>query len=170
MHLSHIPPHRLSTCHLLISPHLHLHLPPATLPPSNSHLSSFLPTLTLPSLILTLLPLTLTLPLHPPTLTDHALLYANTCSIILLISLSPLYSPPHSSTSSPPHPLTPSPPHPSQVEMLSHYGHEHYCPLSLLRVLGASMIQVFQYSEEQKEQQSGQNQQIVIPASGKEGK
>jgi len=54
--------------------------------------------------------------------------------------------------------------------MLSHYGREHYCPLSLLRVLGASMIQVFQYSEEQKEQQAGQNQQVVIPASGKEGK
>ena len=53
--------------------------------------------------------------------------------------------------------------------MLSHYGHEHYCPLSLLRVLGASMIQVFQYSEEQKEQQAGQQQQTIIPASGVEG-
>ena len=82
------------------------HLPPShpqtptshpSFPPSHSHL------------ILTLPPLTLTLPLHPPTLTDHALLYANTCSVILLISLSPLYSPPHSSTSSPPRPLTPSP-------------------------------------------------------------
>ena len=32
------------------------------------------------------------------------------------------------------------------------------------------MIQVFQYSEEQKEQKAGQQQQTVIPASGVEGK
>ena len=29
-----------------------------------------------------------------------------------------------------------------RVEMLSHYGSEHYCPLSLLRVVGASMMEV----------------------------
>lgn len=29
-----------------------------------------------------------------------------------------------------------------RVEMLSHYGSEHFCPLSLLRVVGASMMEV----------------------------
>ena len=31
--------------------------------------------------------------------------------------------------------------------MLSFYGNEHFCPLSLLRVLGASMIEVFEESQ-----------------------
>ena len=55
--------------------------------------------------------------------------------------------------------------------MVSHYGREHYCPISLLRVLGASMIEVFQDSEERKEQQ-GQSQPggsitppVVLPPS-----
>ena len=55
-----------------------------------------------------------------------------------------------------------------KLEMLSYYGNEHFCPLSLLRVLGASMIEVYQYAEEQKEQQ--QSQSVVLPASeGGEG-
>ena len=29
-----------------------------------------------------------------------------------------------------------------RVEMISHYGSEHFCPLSLLRVIGASMMEV----------------------------
>lgn len=29
-----------------------------------------------------------------------------------------------------------------RVEMISHYGNEHFCPLSLLRVIGASMMEV----------------------------
>ena len=32
--------------------------------------------------------------------------------------------------------------------MISHYGTEHYCPLSLLRVLGTSFIQEYEDSEE----------------------
>lgn len=35
---------------------------------------------------------------------------------------------------------------PLQVEMLSHYGQEHFCPLSLVRVLGASMMEVYEES------------------------
>lgn len=35
-----------------------------------------------------------------------------------------------------------------QVEMISHFGSEHYCPLSLLRVLGTSFIQEYEDSEE----------------------
>ena len=30
--------------------------------------------------------------------------------------------------------------------MLSHYGQEHFCPLSLVRVLGASMMEVYEES------------------------
>lgn len=29
-----------------------------------------------------------------------------------------------------------------RVDMVSHYGSEHFCPLSLLRVVGASMMEV----------------------------
>lgn len=29
-----------------------------------------------------------------------------------------------------------------RVDMVSHYGNEHFCPLSLLRVIGASMMEV----------------------------
>ena len=57
-----------------------------------------------------------------------------------------------------------SPSSPPQVEMLSHFGSEHYCPLSLLRVLGASMMEVFEYSERQE--QSGRS--IVLPSSEEE--
>ena len=32
-----------------------------------------------------------------------------------------------------------------RVDMVSHYGSEHYCPLSLLRVIGASMMEVGNY-------------------------
>ena len=32
--------------------------------------------------------------------------------------------------------------------MISHFGSEHYCPLSLLRVLGTSFIQEYEDSEE----------------------
>ena len=33
-----------------------------------------------------------------------------------------------------------------RVEMVSHYGSEHFCPLSLLRVIGASMMEVMMSS------------------------
>ena len=29
-----------------------------------------------------------------------------------------------------------------RVDLVSHYGSEHFCPLSLLRVVGASMMEV----------------------------
>ena len=45
--------------------------------------------------------------------------------------------------------------------MLSHYGSEHYCPLSLLRVLGASMMEVYEYSE--RREQSGRS--VILPPS-----
>ena len=53
-----------------------------------------------------------------------------------------------------------------QVEMLSHYGSEHYCPLSLLRVLGATMMEVYEYTEEQQgSQQPPGGSSVVLPAS-----
>ncbi len=50
-----------------------------------------------------------------------------------------------------------------KVEMQSHYGTEHFCPLSLVRVLGASMMEVYEYTEGQKEQQHSTS--VVLPAS-----
>lgn len=51
-----------------------------------------------------------------------------------------------------------------KVEMLSYYGSEHFCPLSLVRVLGASMMEVYEYTEEQKVQHQ-HTQTVVLPAS-----
>jgi len=36
-----------------------------------------------------------------------------------------------------------------QVELVSHFGSEHYCPLSLLRVLGTSFIQEYEDAEDE---------------------
>ena len=40
-----------------------------------------------------------------------------------------------------------------QVEQISHYGSEHYCPISVLRIFGASMMEEYEFSESQREQQ-----------------
>ncbi|KAL5475068.1 hypothetical protein EMCRGX_G027120 [Ephydatia muelleri] len=37
-----------------------------------------------------------------------------------------------------------------KVEMVSHYGNEHYCPISVFRVIGASLVEEFEYSEARK--------------------
>ena len=50
-----------------------------------------------------------------------------------------------------------------QFEMLSFYGDEHYCPLSLLRVLGASMMDVY---EESQQKVNGQPSLILPPSEG----
>ena len=34
-----------------------------------------------------------------------------------------------------------------QIEMLSHFGSDYYCPISLVRVLGASIMEEFQEAE-----------------------
>ena len=34
-----------------------------------------------------------------------------------------------------------------QVEMLSHFGSQHYCPLSLFRVFGVSMVEEYEDHE-----------------------
>ncbi len=39
--------------------------------------------------------------------------------------------------------------------MVSYYGEEHYCPLSLLRVMGASMMDVFEESEQKSHMTNG---------------
>ena len=35
--------------------------------------------------------------------------------------------------------------------MVSHFGTEHYCPISLFRVLGSTMVEEYQDHEEQNE-------------------
>ena len=37
--------------------------------------------------------------------------------------------------------------------MLSHFGSEHFCPLSMLRVFGTTMMEDYEYSESQRDQQ-----------------
>ena len=34
--------------------------------------------------------------------------------------------------------------------MVSHYGKEHYCPVSVFRVIGASLVEEYEYSEARK--------------------
>ena len=34
--------------------------------------------------------------------------------------------------------------------MVSHYGKEHYCPISVFRVIGASVVEELEYSEARK--------------------
>lgn len=46
--------------------------------------------------------------------------------------------------------------------MLSHYGDEHFCPLSLLRVLGASMMDVY---EEAQGAANGHSPSVILPPS-----
>ena len=50
--------------------------------------------------------------------------------------------------------------------MVSHYGDERYCPISLFRVLGASMIEVFEESEQNAHSASSPTQpSLVLPPS-----
>ena len=56
-----------------------------------------------------------------------------------------------------------------QVEMLSFYGKEHFCPLSLLRVLGASMMEVYEESQLQAQgggANGGHTTQTLPPSEG----
>lgn len=55
-----------------------------------------------------------------------------------------------------------------QVEMLSHYGNEHYCPLSLLRVMGASMMEVYEESQ-LKSQGNGHTSSSTVTLPPSEG-
>ena len=53
--------------------------------------------------------------------------------------------------------------------MLSHYGDEHYCPLSLLRVLGASMMDIYEESQQVKEQPLTTPPSLVLPEGQDKG-
>ena len=46
-----------------------------------------------------------------------------------------------------------------QVEMLSHFGSEHFCPLSMLRVFGTTMMEEYEYSESQRDLDKQHQQQ-----------
>ena len=52
--------------------------------------------------------------------------------------------------------------------MLSHFGDEHFCPLSLLRVLGASMMDIYEESQQQKEQPPTSSS-VVLPEGNDKG-
>jgi hypothetical protein len=39
-----------------------------------------------------------------------------------------------------------------KVVMLKHFGSEHYCPVSMVRVYGATMMEEYEYTESQREQ------------------
>ncbi|CAI8008688.1 SUN domain-containing ossification factor [Geodia barretti] len=53
-----------------------------------------------------------------------------------------------------------------RVDMVSHYGSEHFCPLSLLRVNGSSMMEVYEYSESQQEGSVESLSPTVAPYEG----
>lgn len=38
-----------------------------------------------------------------------------------------------------------------KIEMLKHFGSEHYCPISMIRVLGATMMEEYEFTESQRE-------------------
>ena len=65
-------------------------------------------------------------------------------SQLAILIWPPLLTPP------PSHSPAPSSSPPLQVEMVSHYGNEHYCPISVFRVIGASLVEEFEYSEARK--------------------
>ena len=52
--------------------------------------------------------------------------------------------------------------------MLSHFGSEHFCPLSMLRVFGTTMMEEYEYSESQRDQNK-QQQHNGERAGGGEG-
>ena len=62
-----------------------------------------------------------------------------------------------------------------QIEMLSHFGTEHYCPLSLLRVYGSSMMEELEDHErdgqedtDSLESDSEETMQVLPPEPGEE--
>ena len=50
--------------------------------------------------------------------------------------------------------------------MISYYGEEHYCPLSLLRVLGASMMEVYEESQQKSHGGNGLLSAMLPPSEG----
>lgn len=54
-----------------------------------------------------------------------------------------------------------------KIVMLKHFGSEHYCPVSTVRVYGATLMEEYEYSEYQREKSSSndvanQEEQITI--------
>ena len=44
-----------------------------------------------------------------------------------------------------------------KIVMLSHFGSEHYCPISVVCVYGATMIEEYEYSEQSENGRGGEN-------------
>ncbi len=51
--------------------------------------------------------------------------------------------------------------------MLTHFGSEHYCPISTVKVLGSTMIEEYEFTESQRDggnhQRNEENSERIIP-------
>ena len=45
-----------------------------------------------------------------------------------------------------------------KFEMLTHFGSEHYCPISTVKVLGSTMIEEYEFTESQRDGSNGNQQ------------
>ncbi|XP_033838174.1 SUN domain-containing ossification factor-like isoform X2 [Periophthalmus magnuspinnatus] len=51
-----------------------------------------------------------------------------------------------------------------KVEMISHFGSEHFCPLSLIRVFGTSMVEEYEQNTDPSERPEEQDDDLDYPA------
>lgn len=56
-----------------------------------------------------------------------------------------------------------------RIEFLTHFGNEYYCPISLLRVHGTTMIEEFRHQEESVSGEDDVDEQTKVEAAGAEG-
>ena len=49
-----------------------------------------------------------------------------------------------------------------QIEMKSNHGNEHFCPLSILRDMGISMVDEFEHHEEENKIHQMQHEEEII--------
>ncbi|XP_061588905.1 SUN domain-containing ossification factor-like isoform X2 [Cololabis saira] len=53
-----------------------------------------------------------------------------------------------------------------KVELVSHFGSEHFCPLSLIRVFGTSMVEEYEEIADPSERQDDQDDDLDYPSPG----
>ena len=53
-----------------------------------------------------------------------------------------------------------------KIVMLKHFGSEHYCPVSMVRVYGVTMMEEYEYSESQRELNKKNNHEEQITIKG----
>ena len=57
-----------------------------------------------------------------------------------------------------------------KFEMLSHYGSEHYCPITTVKVLGSTMMEEYEFTESQRGGQGSNQPRNEDSSSGQEKK